>query len=133
MANRTKMTPEAKEEFCRILAESYSNVTHTCEKMAISRTCAYANRYEDEGFRDAWDAAVTLGIEKLEDEAVARAVGGSDTLLIFMLKGAKPDKYRERRETLGTVAHTGAGGTLLPQAVVNVNITGSTPADPTEV
>ena len=62
------------------------------------------------------------GGEKLEDEAVRRGVEGvergiyhngkriateceySDTLLIFLLKGAMPEKYRERRETMHTIS-----------------------------
>ncbi len=32
----------------------------------------------------------------MEAEARRRAFAGSDTLLIFLLKGARPDKYRER-------------------------------------
>lgn len=123
-----------KEGFVTLLAESYGNVSHTCDRMNVSRAGAYGHRVEDEAFRDAWDAAVVLGIEKLEDEAVSRAVGGSDTLMMFMLKAAKPDKYRERRETIGTMQHAGAGGAALPQAVVNVNIApGVRHTDPNEV
>lgn len=78
-------------------------------------------------FEDATDTAA----DGLEAEARRRAVEGieepvgwfkgepggyvkrySDTLLIFLLKGAKPEKYRERYE------HTGKDGDpLLPTAV----------------
>jgi hypothetical protein len=98
-------------------------VTHVCAKLGFSRMCAYGNRAEDDAFREAWDAAVMLGIEKAEDECMSRAIGGADTLLMFILKAAKPDKYRERRETIAQMTHQGPGGQPLAlQAVVNVQI-----------
>ena len=36
------------------------------------------------------------GTDGLEDEAVRRAKNGSDTLLIFMLKARRPEKFKER-------------------------------------
>lgn len=39
---------------------------------------------------------MSLGVEALEDEARRRAFGGSDLLMMFMLKSAKPDRYRDR-------------------------------------
>ena len=39
---------------------------------------------------------MTLGVEGLEDEARRRAFGGSDLLMMFMLKAARPDRYRDR-------------------------------------
>ena len=49
-------------------------------------------------FRAAFADAKVLGIEALEAEAIRRATtenNPSDTLLIFLLKGAMPEKYRE--------------------------------------
>jgi hypothetical protein len=75
----------------------------------------------------------------LEDEAIRRAKGWketllqpdgttievpkqSDTLLIFLLKGAMPEKYRERYE------HTGAkGGPVQVQVVYQPEPTEETP------
>lgn len=86
---------------------------------------AYRWRESDPDFAAAWDKAKAAGIEALEDEALRRAFEGtdkpvfylgaevgtireySDTLAIFLLKGAKPEKYRERTETKHDV-----GGTL---------------------
>jgi len=74
----------------------------------------YRWRAEDKTFAAAWDKAIEIGADLLEEEAMRRAVTGvqrpvfqggrlvghvrdySDTLLIFLLKGAKPQKYAER-------------------------------------
>jgi hypothetical protein len=75
----------------------------------------YRRRDEDPDFAVEWDRAKQIGAEALEDEANRRAYDGwdeplaekgrltghvvrkfSDTLLIFLLKGAKPDKYKDR-------------------------------------
>src|SRR5574337_1699712 len=76
-------------------------------------------------FSAAWDAALELGTDSLEDEAVRRAHEGtlkpvyqggkkvgtireySDTLLIFMLKARRPERFKERL----AAEHTGKGGT----------------------
>jgi hypothetical protein len=68
--------------------------------------------------------AKKLGAEQLEGEAIRRAFDGiqvpvgwyqgqpggyvtqySDKLLIFLLKGAMPDKYTDRRQLKGTLAN----------------------------
>lgn len=120
-----------KENFISLLAE-HGSVTHVCGLLGFSRVTAYAHRHEDENFRDAWDAAIALGGQSLLDVAHERAVGGSDTLLMFMLKKHFPNDFRERRENWNTNTHQGPGGTpLAAQAVVNVTI-GNPASDPTE-
>lgn len=75
---------------------------------------AYEWRDEDPAFAAAWERAKAIGMDALEDEATRRAFEGfdrpivhqgvitatmreySDTLAIFLLKGGKPEKYRER-------------------------------------
>jgi hypothetical protein len=125
--------------------------TAACRAAGISRVTAYAWCRRDPEFRAAWDIALAIGADALEDEARRRAMGWdepvfhdgrqigvvrrySDTLLIFLLKGLKPEKYRERRETIGSVQHKGTdGATLAPAAVVNVAIArdGATGSSPT--
>jgi transposase-like protein len=110
---RTTRTPEKEAAFLDALAETAS-VTRACETAGIARRTAYDWRDADPEFAKAWDAAVQLGTEALEDEAVRRAHHGtdeavfyqgaecgtvrrySDTLLIFLLKARRPEKYRER-------------------------------------
>lgn len=111
-----KRTPEKEIAFCAALAATGS-VTRACEAVGIGRSAAYEWRHESPEFAKMWAHAKELGVEAMEDEALRRAVEGndepvfhqgvatgtirkySDTLLIFLLKGAKPEKYRERTET----------------------------------
>ena len=108
----TIRTPKKEQEFLDALADT-CNVRHACSVADIARSSAYLWRQEDAEFAKRWDKAVEIGAEALEDEAVRRAREGweepiyyhgtacgtvrkySDTLLIFLLKGAKPEKYRE--------------------------------------
>ncbi len=82
----------------------------------LGRASVYEWRGEEESFAEDWQKALEIGADLLEDEAVRRAKDGveepvyqggklvghvqkySDTLLIFLLKGAKPEKYRERSQ-----------------------------------
>ena len=58
----------------------------------------------DPAYAEAFTRARQMAGDRLEAEACRRAFEGSDTLLIFLLKGAFPEKYRERHE----VYHQGA-------------------------
>ena len=81
------------------------NVSGAAKAAKISRLDHYAwLKAEDHEYAELFAAAQEEAIDTLEQEAVRRAMIGSDVLLIFLLKGARPDKYRERREI------TGAGG-----------------------
>jgi len=58
-------------------------------------------------FATAWDLAVAQGTDRLEDAAFERATNGSDTLLMFLLRGRRPERFREnlnaKSELTGTV------------------------------
>lgn len=89
-------------------------MSRSCEQARLSRVAVYDWRAADPQFASEWDEAVEFGTEELEEEARRRAYEGvdepvfyqgtecgtvrkySDTLLIFLLKGRRPDKYRER-------------------------------------
>lgn len=122
-ADCTRCTPEKRAKFLQAL-ESGASVAKAAKAAGWSRRSAYNYRSSEEGFFKEWDDAVEAGTDLLEDEAQRRAVEGvkkpvyqggkrvgyvqeySDTLLIFMMKGRRPEKYRER----ATVEHTGEGG-----------------------
>jgi len=102
------------EEFLDVLRQTGGNVSRACAAISLTRSRAYEWRTADPLFAAAWDEAVELGTDELEEEARRRAFSGvdepvfyqgevcgevrkySDTLLIFLLKGRRPDKYRER-------------------------------------
>lgn len=103
---------EWQSKFLQRLAET-SNVSAACKKAKISRQQAYRTRDEDAEFEAAWEEALEIATEALELEARRRAEKGtlepvfyqgvksgtirrySDTLMIFLLKAHKPDKYRD--------------------------------------
>ncbi len=115
MADDTGDTPK-KEKFIAAL-RACGNVSQAAKSAGIGRKTAYRWRDDDKDFADQWNDAVDEAGDVLEKEAWRRATKGvrrpvyqggkragyvqeySDTLLIFLLKGAKPDKYKDRRET----------------------------------
>lgn len=97
MSDVTLVTVEKKwrERFLNKLAECGS-VTGAAKYARISRMTAYRERADDAEFAAAWDIAKERGIDALEDEAIDRAFGGSDILLMFRLKAERP-KYRDKQ------------------------------------
>jgi transposase-like protein len=116
MANLTKLTREKEAAFLDVLARGGS-VTKAARTVGLSRQAMYQRRDADAQLAARWDAAWQEGIETLEDEGIRRATEGvtkekgvyfrgdlvateveinySDTLLMFFLKGRKPDTYRD--------------------------------------
>lgn len=135
----TKATPEkevndiAMMMFLAELADS-GTVTAAADIAGINKKTAYRWRDSDKEFAEAWDDALEIGTDGLEREAIRRARDGltkpvfqggkrvgevqeySDTLLIFMLKARRPDKYRERV----SAELTGKGGKDLPAVPAGV-------------
>lgn len=63
----------------------------------ITRQAHYKWIKTDPDYAELFEATQEEAAQFLEDEAVKRATeGNSDTLLIFLLKGFRPDKYRDR-------------------------------------
>lgn len=110
-----------KRAFLAAYAEC-GTVTRAAEIAGINRTTHYDWVREDPLYSKACDAAYEHAAERLEQEARRRAVEGtekpvfyqgevcgtvteySDTLLMFLLKGAKPDKYKDRVSNEVTVS-----------------------------
>jgi hypothetical protein len=114
------------------------NVTAACRAAQLDQSNAYKVRAADPEFAAAWADALEEAADVLEAEAWRRAVRGverpvfqggeqvgavreySDTLLIFLLKGAKPEKYRDNYTRVHAVhEHSGPAGAPLPIAVFN--------------
>lgn len=80
------------------LAE-YAQTGHVAQSAAaagVSRHAVYKARERDEEFARAYEIARKHVADELEATAVARAKKHSDTLLIFLLKGLKPDVYGDK-------------------------------------
>ena len=110
----------------------YGLVTEACRVSGVSSEQAYAYRREHDSFTLRWNQALEKACDALEIEAQRRAVIGvteevygnlgkdeggrtgivgkrkkySDQLLIFLLKGNRPKKFREDQ---GTTAEQGPG------------------------
>lgn len=109
--------------FLRALARK-GIVAAACRRAKVARSTAYDARNADPLFAAAWDEALEVAIEALEEEARRRAEVGvlepvfqqgmkvgairkySDTLMIFLLKAHAPAKYRDNYR----IEHTGADG-----------------------
>ncbi len=99
-------------------------ITRAARAAQIDRTTHFIWIKEDPDYAAAFEEARQIAHAALEDSAIQRARYGidkpvfhqgkicgyvreySDTLLIFALKGAMPDKYRER----ASFEHTGKDG-----------------------
>ncbi len=102
----------------------------------IDRSAVYQRGWRDDpGFQEALKRAREMAADILEAEAFRRAVEGvekpvgwykgkpggyvreySDVLLIFMLKGMLSDRYRERVDVRGVLAHLDISA--LPDALI---------------
>jgi len=125
VAKTEKTIEKQRATFLDALSQS-ANVTRSAKRAGIARCVAYQWRDADEEFRKAWDAALELGIDALEDEATRRAAEGvvkpvfyqgvkcgsvreySDTLMMFMLKARRPDRFKDRAATELTGAEGGS-------------------------
>jgi transposase-like protein len=101
--NVSKVTPEKKAKFLSVLAEGGS-VTQAARAIGIACKNVYAWRNKDQQFKADWEDAVEQGTDCLKDEAVRGTKDHSNTLLIFLLKGRRKERYAERQE------HTGKNG-----------------------
>lgn len=112
---RTTRTLKKQEAFLDALRKA-GNVSEACAAAGIPRRTVYDWRDADAAFAAAWEGALDEAADTMEREAFRRAVEGvekpvfqggeevgrirdySDTLLIFLLKAARPEKYRERAD-----------------------------------
>ncbi|WP_162789440.1 hypothetical protein [Altererythrobacter sp. ZODW24] len=104
--------PEVQRAFIEALADTGS-VKAACKRVGRAEVGAYMLRRhpQAESFRKAWQAALDLGIQKIEDVAMDRALNGvevpvyaygkiigtrtvyNDRLLMFMLRNRAPARF----------------------------------------
>lgn len=105
-------TAERQRGFIEALADTGS-VRHAAHAVNMTPEGAYLLRRHPEGksFRKAWEAALALGVQKLEDIAMERAIHGvevpvycygqligtrrvyNDSLLMFLLRNRAPHRF----------------------------------------
>lgn len=92
---------------------SSPNVAAAAKAARVNRPYVYEVRGDDKEFAAAWDNAINVSLDSAEGEMYRRAVQGfdkpvfyqgtecglvrehSDSLLMFLLKAHRPEKYRE--------------------------------------
>jgi len=107
-------TETRQRDFIEALADTGS-VHAACREVNMSQGGAYYLRRQPgaESFRAAWQAALDLGVQKIEDVAMDRALNGvdeplysygklvgtrkryNDRLLMFMLRNRAPERFAE--------------------------------------
>ena len=105
-------TPDRQRDFIEALADTGS-VEAACKHVNMTTVGAYRIRRLPEGasFAKAWEAALDLGVRRLEDVAMERALNGveepfyvygqhvgtrkkyNDRLLMFMLRNRNPERF----------------------------------------
>ena len=119
-------TDERQRDFIEALADTGS-VAAACKVVNMSTVGAYYLRRQPgaETFRKAWEAALQLGVQRIEDVAMDRALNGvdvpvysygklvglrksyNDRLLMFILRNRAPDRFTEgRAKGLNAMDHT---------------------------
>ncbi len=109
-------SPAVQLAFIEALAETGS-VNAACRRVRRTTVGAYLLRRhpEAESFRRAWEAALDIGIQRIEDVAMDRALNGvevpvysygklvgtrtvyNDRLLMFMLRNRSPTRFADGR------------------------------------
>jgi hypothetical protein len=97
-------------------------VLEACQASHLPHSMHYYWKRTDPVYAEAFAEARTMLGEQLEEVAFERAYAGSDTLLIFLLKGAMPHKYSDK------VAHTDHKGGPLVVKVVYENAPQESPS-----
>ena len=127
---------------CLASLAKYGNISKACADAHVGRTTFYQRRDADKDFADRAAEALETATDALELEARRRANNGverkkfdkgqpiidpetgeqyiereySDTLMIFLLKAHRPDKFRERYSH----EHTGKDGKPIASVVYTV-------------
>lgn len=90
----TKPPTSWQAQFIAALRDN-GNVADACRRAKVDRSTAYRERHRSKTFAALWEDALEDAVDELERIANWRARMTSDTLLIFLLKAHRPDKYRE--------------------------------------
>ncbi|HKE24969.1 MAG TPA: hypothetical protein VKB88_21555 [Bryobacteraceae bacterium] len=95
--------PRKARKFLEAFA-STGRVDQSCAIAGYSRETHYQKLKTDEAYRAAFAAAEGRFADVIEAEVVRRAIDcESDALLMFLARGAMPNKYRDR----ASVEHSG--------------------------
>lgn len=88
-----------KKDWKRVFLHAYAqsgNAKESAEAAGVSEQAVYKARKTSKTFAEQFEEAREYLADDLEAVAVGRARERSDTMLIFLLKGLKPDTYADR-------------------------------------
>lgn len=91
---RRRLPTDWKDKLLFALEQGHT-ITEAARHAGISRRTVYRQMNRSPRFREQIDEAIEAGTDRLEDMALKRAEQGSDTLLMFLLKARRPEKFRE--------------------------------------
>jgi hypothetical protein len=94
---------DKKVAFLDALRDKYT-VRHAAAAAHVGRRTVYDWREQDAAFAAAWDEAREDAIEALESTMYDKALSGETLAGFFMLKGMRPDVYRDNV----SIKHSGA-------------------------
>ena len=94
-----------KQQAFLIAFAKCGNITQAAEVSSVSRRSHYGWVQNDPAYAEAFGDAREESADALETEARRRALADSDTLLIFLLKGVRPEVYRESVDHTHRHAH----------------------------
>lgn len=116
-------TIETINSFLAAVVEHAGNITRACKESGMPRYWIYEETERNEVFAERFRQAQQMGLDALEDEARRRSFEGvernvyykgqavgvekqySNSLIALLLKGGKPDKYKDRTEITGNAAN----------------------------
>lgn len=94
-----KLTPSKKAQFLEALQAGIS-LAGAARMVGVSHGLIYDRKATDKEFADAIEKAREAGSDRMEDTLLN--IGMRDrnvTALIFLLKGRRPETYRDRQQT----------------------------------
>lgn len=112
MARMVKKTKRRQTKFLASVAKG-ATISKAAHEIGVVSSTVYKWRQQDDDFACEWDQAIESGTDMLEDEAFRRALNGverpvfyggkpvgyvrdySDSLLVFMLKARRPEKFKD--------------------------------------
>lgn len=113
-------TSRKKRAFLDALVGKFS-VYHASKASGVGRSTVYKWREADPEFAQAWDDCQEDAVDALEQSLYERAKEKDTIAAIFLLKGARPEKYKDRvaSELTGKNGGPIEHNAIVPQEEVN--------------
>lgn len=122
-----------KRKFIEAMSRT-ANIRVACEYAGVGRSIANRHKKIDPVFSEAWELAIEDAVDSMEAEAMRRGARGyeepvfhkgaivghvrkaSDQLLMFMLKGYRPERFRDNYQAPASLPPS-----PVPSITVNLN------------